>query len=324
MAKLYMFVILVLSYYLMRAITGVHLTQVLADLGKFYSRGMAGASQEYAEKTQQDFKRMSLDKKHKSKKYKFYCSVNEILAALKLKERGVSVEGFCSGLAVLCMLLAFVITVLTSKLWIFFVFTPLFFVVSLAMVFLGSRVKVQRRKQLLLDSMDILCAVMTDGFLKAVKDNIKQFPSEVRVYFENFLKNVELLSISVPRAVNILNEEVGSLYDEFCDSVITYERDRAQGMEQLFEFYISENAKTLARDREIKRISDAENMDFLATVICIVLFGFVSSSMLGAAAFWSSALGIVVISLLAVFGVGVFIYIQYLLSKEFIYTERGK
>lgn len=322
MTQLFLCIIMVLSYYLMRMITHVKITEVLRDLVKFYTKGLVDASETYADKTKLDFERMSLDQKHKSKKYKFYCLMNEILAAFGFRERGITVEGFIVALAVLSILLAFIIAALLNQAFIFFVLAPSLFVVLVAMVFLMSRVKVQRRKQMLLDSMDILCSVMTDGILKAVKENIMQIPEEVRFYFESFIKNIELLNISVPKAVNILNSDIGSLYDEFCDAVITYERNRAKGMEELFNFYIIENSKTLARDREVKRISDEVNMDFFATTGCIILFGAMSSSALGTATFWTSFAGILIICLLAGFGIGTFIYIQYLLSKDYVYTEK--
>lgn len=324
MTYTFLFLVGVLGYFLMRMVTGVKITEVLRDLVRWYAGGLAGASVKYANKTKLEFERMTLDKKHKSKKYKFYCMMNEVLSAFGLRERGVTVEGTVAFFIVGSMLLAFVIAAITSKVFLFFLLSPVILVVIIAGIFLMSRIKVQRRKQMLLDAMDVLCAVMSDGILKAVKENVGQFPEEIRFYFDTFVKNVELLNISVPKAVNMLNESIGSLYDDFCDSVITYERDRAKGMEELFNFYIIENSKTLARDREVKRISDEVNMDFFATTGCIVLFGAISSNALGTAAFWGTFAGTLVIILLACFGIGVFIYIQYLLSKDYIYTEKGK
>lgn len=141
--------------------------------------------------------------------------------------------------------------------------------------------RVRKRKIELLDAMDILCAVMTDGILKAVKENYAQFPIDIQEYFKKFVSNIELLNMSVPQAVQELNEDIGSLYDEFCDSVITYEANRARGMETLFNFYISENGKTQARDRQIKRLSDSANMDYFASLLVIILFGVFSSVFLG-------------------------------------------
>lgn len=324
MTYIFLFLIGILGYFLMRMITHVKITEVLRELIRWYAGGLAGASVKYADKTKLEFERMTLDKKHKSKKYKFYCMMNEVLAAFGFKARGVTVEGTMIFLIVGSLLLSFAVAAITDKVFLFFLLSPVFLIVVLAGVFLLSRIRVQRRKQMLLDVMDILCSVMTDGILKSVKDNMGQFPEAVRFYFDTFVKNVELLNVSVPQAVNMLNESIGSLYDDFCDSVIAYERDRAKGMEELFNFYIIENGKTLARDREIKRISDEVNMDFFATTGCIILFGAISSNALGTAAFWGTFLGTLVITLLAGFGIGVFIYIQYLLSKDYIYTEKGK
>ena len=64
-------------------------------------------------------------------------------------------------------------------------------------------------------------------------------------------------------------------------------------------------------------------MDYFASLLVIVLFGVFSSVFLGGgSSLWATPLGKVVIVLLILGAVGVFIYIQYLLSKPFIYTEK--
>lgn len=324
MKFLYLVVILFMSYFLFRTITGVHISEEIGELIRFFTRRLVHKTEVYAETTHIAFKRMSLEEKRKSKKYKFYCFTNDILAAFGFKEHGVTVEGFVVSIIIFSILAAIALAMMMNAAYLCIFFAPMIFVIAVAGVFLFSRMSVSRRKQMLLDSMDILCSVMTDGILKAVKENIQQFPGEVQPYFERFLKNVELLNFSVPDAVSALNNDVGSLYDDFCASVITYEVNRASGMEELFNFYITENAKTTARDREVKRMSDSVNLDFFATIAAIAMFGALSSGIMGTSSVWGTPIGIIIIGLLVCMGIGVFIYIQYLLSKDYIYTERKR
>lgn len=315
--------ILILSTVFMGMLTHVNLLHVLRDMLHAFNRGISKKSKTFHEDTHQQFERMTLDQKRKSKKYAYYCFMNEMLDTFQFKEKGITVEGATLGILVIWIAIGLLLSLLSLNVLFAILLPILAFPTTLAGMFLASRVGVRRRKQMFLDSMDILCAVMSDGFLKAVKNSLLQFPEEVRPYFERFIKNIELLNFSIPDAVHQLNREIGSLYDEFCDSVITYEANRATGMETLFNFYIEENAKTLERDRAIKRMSDAVNMDYFASLGVIIIFGVVTTFLLtGGPGLWAKPIGIFVAILLLIGAIAVFIYIQYLLSKAYIYTER--
>lgn len=315
--------ILILGIIFWGTIFHINIFKVLNEILRAFTRGAANGSKEYHEDTHQQFERMTLDQKRKSKKYKYYCFMNEMLDTFQFKERGVTVEGITIGLIAIWVAIGVLLGILTSNVAFIILLPILAFPTTIAGMFLASRVGVRRRKQMFLDSMDILCAVMSDGFLKAVKSSMLQFPEEVRPYFDRFVKNVELLNISLPDAVRQLNREIGSLYDEFCDTVITYEANHALGMETLFNFYIEENAKTLERDRAIKRMSDAVNLDYFASLGVIVLFGAVTTLLLtGGPGLWAKPIGLFIGVLILIGAVGVFIFIQYLLSKAYVYTER--
>lgn len=314
----------ILMYLFVRQLTGLKIFPLLHEILQALTSGTVKTTTSYREKTANGFKRMSLDEKRKSVKYRYYCFINEILAAFGLSERGINVEGFTVTIAAISLVVSVVFALLLSSFWYALLLPIIMLPAFIAFIFLGSRMRVRKRKIELLDSMDIICSIMNDGFLNAVKVSLGQFPESVRGYFKKFVNNVELLNMSVPQAINELNSEVGSLYDEFCDSVITYEANRARGMEALFNFYISENGKTQARDREIKRLSDAANMDYFASLGVIVLFGVLTTNMLGngSGGLWVTPFGKAILICLVVGALVIFTYIQYLLSKPFIYTEK--
>lgn len=313
----------ILSYFLMRTLTGVKLFPLISDIMHAITGHAVSSVDRYRDNIAQEFARMPLHKKRKSKKYRYYCFVNDLLAAFGLKEHGINVEGITVAVFLIVMTVCIVLAIVFNNL-AYAIFLPLLlFPLVVAFAFLGSRVKVRRRKQDLLDAMDMICAVMSDGFLLAVKNNLTQLPESVRSYFEKFVKNVELLNISIPDAVGLLNSDAGSLYDDFCASVINYEASRANGLETLFNFYIIENAQTLERDRKLKRMSDDANMDYFASIGLIGIFGFFANIVMGAeTSIWGTPFGKFILIALIVSAVAIFIYIQYLLSKPFIYTEK--
>lgn len=318
------FCIGILGYYLMRTLTGIHIFSLIHEVFVTLMQGAIKTGEHYRETTAQSFSRMSLDQKHKSAKYKYYCFINEVLAVFGFKDKGVNVEGFTIALVLVSVVIGVVVALITSSVLYAFLLPLLLLPLFISFIFLASRVSVRNRKVELLDAMDILCAVMSDGILKAIKDNYLQFPEDIRPYFKRFLTNVELLNVSVPQAINNLNNDVGDLYDEFCDSVITYEANRARGMETLFTFYISENGKTQARDRRIKRMTDRANTDYFASIGAIAVFGIFSTTQLGTSNnLWATPFGRIILIALIVSAAVIFIYIQYLLSKPYVYTERG-
>lgn len=315
----------ILSYFFMREITGIKIMSLLHEVVTTLLHGAIKSAGKYREATAQAFSRMSLDQKRKSTKYRYYCFINDVLSVFGLQERGVNVEGFTIGIVIISIICGVVVGFLTTSFAYVIIVSLIALPLLISFVFLGSRMKVRARKIDLLDSMDMICACMSDGFLLAVRDCYSQFPETVRPYFKRFINNVELLNMSMPQAIDTLNTEIGDLYDEFCDSVIAYELNRASGMETLFNFYISENGKTQARDRRIKRMSDAANLDFFASVGVIALFGVFSSHMLGdTGSLWDTPFGKIVLVALIISGAAVFIYIQYLLSKSLRYTEKDK
>lgn len=313
----------ILGYFLMRTLTGVKLMPLLSDVIHALTGQAVESVDKYRDNIAQEFIRMPLHKKKKSKKYRYYCFVNDILASFGLKEHGINVEGITIAVFLVILVVSIIISLLANNV-LYAIFLPLLLApLVIALAFLGSRVRVRRRKQALLDSMDMICSVMSDGILLAIKNSLGQFPESVQHYFEKFVKNVELLNISIPDAVGILNSDVGSLYDEFCASVINYEESRANGLETIFNFYIIENAQTLERDRKLKRMSDDANMDYFASIGLIAVFGIFANFVMGASvSIWEQPIGKVVLILMIVAAVAIFIYIQYLLSKSFIYTEK--
>lgn len=328
MENLIFFGVGILGYFFMRTLTGLKIMPLLQDMLTVFLHGAIKSADKLRDDTDHEFSRMSLDQKRKSKKYRYYCFVNEILAAFNLKDKGINVEGATLAVLLIIFAISVAISLITNTIWYVIILPVMLIPLTVAVIFLLSRMRVRKRKQELLDSMDILCSIMTDGFLKAVKESMSQFPENARPYFDKFLKNVELLNISLPDAVKILNNDVGSLYDEFCDSVITYEANRANGMETLFNFYISENAQTLERDRRIKRMSDSANIDYFASIGAIAVFGvFASTTLAGDSSsgnIWETVFGTIVLAGLLAAAVAIFIYIQYILSKPFIYTEKDK
>ena len=218
----------------------------------------------------------------------------------------------------LSLIVSFLVAALLSNAVLFFLLSPVFFATTLAVLFLLSQISSRKRKKCLLDAQNILCSVMNDGIYTAIASSYKMFDPCVQAPFKRFLTNVDYLNMSVVEAVQKLNADCGSLYDDFCQTVIDFEITRAPGMDQLFSMLIVDNAANLRRDKILTRMSDESNRDFFMSCLILILFNvFNAISTPNGIKFFTSFIGEILVFSLFIAAMVVFTIIQYILAKPF-------
>ncbi|MEG2263368.1 MAG: hypothetical protein RSC43_01010 [Clostridia bacterium] len=313
----------VLSYLFMREVTGVHLSVYVNQLLGKTLGFVKEESRKQTIKNSREFGRMSAAQRDKSILWKYYSFVEDLLSSLKIKQYGITVE----GMTVLAVLIAALITALTQLImpgvFMFVVVIIIVYVSLLAALYLASRIGAQNRKRDTLNTIDILCSVMQDGLLIAVETSMNLIPHGVKPYFTKFLRNVNNLNYSVEEAVTILNSDMGQAFDEFCETAIIYERDRAPGMEMLFSFIVENNAKESLRDVKIRRTSDAVNRDFFATCgIMVLMLLYTIFAYPFVAQFYLTDMGHIFIMLYILTALITFIITQYVMGQPYKYKEK--
>ena len=89
----------ILAYFFMRTLTGLKIFPLLHEILTALTGSAVKSTTQFREQTAVTFRRMSLDEKRKSMKYRYYCFINEVLAAFGLN----SVESTLRALQ--CLLL---------------------------------------------------------------------------------------------------------------------------------------------------------------------------------------------------------------------------
>lgn len=311
------------SYFYMRERTGVHITVVIADLLNKLFGSLRKSSQHQTLKTEREFGRMSNAQRSKSIKYRYYEFINDLLIALRFREYGVTVE----GLTIVALLATLIISILTQAVMPGFIMFILMFccvyVTIVAALYIVSRIGAQERKKDSIATIDILCSVMQDGALIAIETSLTLIPKSVRPYFEKFVRNVNNLNYSVEDALISLNNDMGTIFDEFCETAIQYERDRTPGMEMLFTFIVSDNAKMSARDVKLRRAMDAANRDFFSS--CLLMLGMLGYTVVTydyVRELYTTTFGHFMLMIYFVGGLITFILMQYILGKRYKYKEK--
>lgn len=313
----------VVSYYIMRELTGVHITDVLTDFIAWSLSFLSKKSRDEYLKSKQEFSRMSAVQKRKSWKYRYYAFINDLLVCLNLRPLGITVEGLTIVILLCTVVISLCATVIINSFFLFCIAFMILYVGIVAFLYLVSRIGYRERKKQILETLDILCSVMSDGIILAVKGSLHLIPPSIKPYFNKFLLNVENLNKSLEESINILNDELGELFDEFCETVIMFEQDRAPGMDSLFSFIIADNAKALLRDKKIERESNKVNKDFAATCILLVVtvlytvttYDFVRE-------IYAGSFGQFLLIMYVLLGLVVFIFTQYLMAKPYRYKEK--
>lgn len=313
----------VLSYYIMRELTGVRITEVLVDFIAWALSFLSKTSRQEYLKSKQEFSRMSNIQKHKSWRYRYYAFVNDLLICLNLKSIGITVEGISIVIGLCALALTFGASMVINNIVLFIITFAITYVGIFAFLYLISRIGYRERKKEILETLDILCSVMSDGIVLAVKSSMHLIPPSIKPYFSKFLINIENLNKSMEESVMILNDDLGELFDEFCETVIMFEHDRAPGMDSLFSFIIADNAKELLRDKKIERESNKVNKDFAATCILLVLTVlYTIASYDFVRGVYQSSLGQFLLIAYVLLGLVVFIFTQYLMAKPYRYKEK--
>ncbi len=310
------------SYFLMSNITGIKITELILQFISWAFGFLKGVSKKQTIESSKQFARMSSAQRKRSPRHQYYAFVNELLAALHLKTIGITVEGLTIVALLLTLLFTLVTQIVMRGIVMFVLVYAVIYITILAMLYLASRVGALERKKNILNSIDILCSVMQDGIVIAVEGSIHLLPAAMKPTFTKFLRNINNLNISVEESLIILNNDVGPLFDEFCETAISFERERAPGMEQLFSFIVVDNAKEALRDVKLGRASAAANRDFFASCgLMIVMLVYTIMSYDYVAKMYVTQVGNFILMAYALAMLGTFISTQYVLAKSFVYKE---
>lgn len=322
MDKLILLVTTILAYLLMRAITGIYITDVILDTVAALFGVFAGAAKKEAMKSAREFSRMSSAQRKGSTRYKYYAFVNDILVSLRIRQAGITVEGVTVVTLIASVVIASLTMLVMKGIFMFVALTAIIFVAIMAVLYLISRVGAQERKRQVYASIDILCSVMSDGVMNAVETSVHMMPPMVRGAFKQFIVNVNHLNVSLEDAIRILNDEIGPSFDTFCSNAIVFERDRAPGMITLFSYIINDNARESLRDIKIQRVANAVNRDFAACMLLMIgTLTYTITAYQTVAEFYLTTFGNLMIIVYALSALITFIMTQYILAKPYSFTE---
>lgn len=320
--------LIILAVLLAKTITGIGPIQMVFWIWGKLKEGLQRLSGKTHSSNKRKFSQMSRREKKKSVRYRFHLFINEIILDMEWNTKGITVEGVNSLLqgitafVFLALLISFRNTLVILMILVPAIVSVIFYIVSIAALYLLSRVNHMRRKTALMDAEDIICANMGNGVVESIENSINSFDPAIKPIFLKFLDEVYNRNVSVDTAVNNLNDSCGEQFDMFCDKVKTYERERRPGMEQVFQYNISQNAFVRRLDRDCNKAFSAMNKNYwlsLGIILGFIVYNFISYGAM--AEFYMSTFGKVLLSIYFALAALCFVFIQYLQSKPFVYGK---
>ena len=306
----------VFAYIAARSLTGISPFAALTSFGKFLFGKTSDAVDKANESMRARTARMSREDKKKSWRYKYQVLMNDMLLSLGWKQMGVTIE----GLTLLILLITLVIDALgyialRSFIGIFVVGIAVY-VVVVAVLFSISRSAHRKRKALIIQAEDLLCASMERGVTHAIRTNIMQIDPEIRYDFTAYLNDVDC-NMPVIEAIDRLNDRIGSKFDNFCEKAKDITENYQPGAEDNFLFNITSNAIETELDNEIYEANFNANVDYFATLTLLVIFFFVTNSMYGGMVdFYFHGAGRFLLALFILTAIAVYIYTQWQGSRR--------
>ena len=178
----------------------------------------------------------------KSKRVKHYRFLNDLIIDLELKGRGCTPYEFLFILLTGTLLLSTGVACLifNNAVLIPFVY-PIVFIVLVCVLYTKGNVAHDRRIEATLQSENAVCNNIRHGVVVAVRNSIDLIPLDVRDAYKDFLDNVETKNVHIKTALLDLNNNLGSMTDDFIRKCIVLETEEEKGIVGMFADIVEVN-----------------------------------------------------------------------------------
>lgn len=170
----------------------------------------------------------------KSPLTKLYNWVNQQLIALGLKKQGVTPTGYLTFWGLAAVLLGTVIGIVTHLgLFTFFIWI-LCFILMLMLTRVIVSERIEKRELDVMNAIDLIVPEAGSGIKNAIATYIDNFAPSVRDDFRAFLTNINERGYSFEDAMYMLSDNLGTVFRDFAQKAIYYERVGEKEMLDIF------------------------------------------------------------------------------------------
>mgnify|MGYP004636257715 CR=1 FL=1 len=309
--------IIILCIIIVVNITGLNIFQILMRVIGMISKTFSGFINRRETNYHRDLEIGKINEKRN--RVKIYRFLNDLTIDLGLKQQGATPYEFLFIVSILTAVGNIILTqLLFGSVVMAFLLFPIVLCGVICVLYTRANIAHDRRIEAIIEAENIICNNITAGVLVAVKNSINVIPSEVRGEFRDFVDNVESKNFHIRTALLELNNNLGSVADDFIKKCIVFETEEEHGIAGMFKDIVEVNNIKMEMRIEMKRRFEEVRHSFIigAAMIFIFLGGVIGIFEDVRAFYFNTPLGQIIIAIDLLLLIVEFVYITYLRAQE--------
>jgi len=256
------------------------------------------------------------EKRQKVKTYRF---LHELIIDLGLKQLGATPYEFLflvvTGTFILAILFC---KLIFGNIWMVIMVYPVTFVGTMAILYTRANIAHDSRIEDVIEAENIISNNIKNGVVPAVRNSLNMIPLQIRGSFRDFLDNIEHKNYHVKTALLELNQQLGSISDDFIKKCIIFEMEEEHGIVGMFKDVVEINNIKMEMRTEMKRKFEEVTTNFIigASMIFFFLGGVMAFYPNVSHFYLKHPIGQTILAIDALIVVIEFVYITYLKAKE--------
>lgn len=309
-------VVVVLVLVMISKLFNVNYFRVLGWLGNRLTGGIGKFISGRERRYYRDLTIGKIDEKRR--RVKIYRFLNDLIIDLGLKRRGATPYEFLFLVIVASAILAALAGAVIGSTAMGIMLFPIILMGLICGLYTRANIAHDTRIDAVIEAENIISNNIKGGVVVSIRSSIDLMPKAVKMEFRDFLDNVEQKNYHVVSALMELNNNLGSVADDFIKKCIMFETEEEHGYAGIFKDVVEVNNIKTAIRNDIKRKFDKVQTDF---IMCLTItFVFMIGSMVVydiiAGFYLNNLFGNLLLALDALFIVVEFVIITWLRAKE--------
>jgi len=217
-------------------------------------------------------KRGNIVRRNEDLFFKYNRLIDNFLRSLNL---AIPLETATSLIAILFALIVVVFSIFIGDVTVALIFAVSIMIVMLTWFSRESRVRSVALTEAIADTEDAICPVARDGVLIGIKKVLETdgyIHKSIRPYFVEFVDNCETRGYSFKQAMERLNRQLGSRFNNFAEKAIVFELSERRGMADIFYDIIDQNAVIRQINVKKEEVFKKMNREFLMKTMIVIAF----------------------------------------------------
>ena len=271
-----LFVSVVAGFAIFASLNSLLELNFVSDARRFFNEmfeSLWGNLEKYNRKRRSErIKRENIARHKEDLTVKYNRLVDDFLKSFNLE---IPLETATSLIAILFAIIVLALTIFMKAITVSLIAAVSIMIALFTWFAYAARVRRAARAEAIADAEDAICPLARDGVLIAIKqvmETEEYIHKSIQPYFYEFIDNCEIRGYSFRQAMQQLNRQLGSRFDNFAEKAIVFEYNERKGMADVFLDIVDENAIIREINAKKEDLFKKMNREFIMKCLIIVLF----------------------------------------------------